>query len=1003
MKYRYDSFSILISFLFLFVSNSLYAQLANDECNGAIVIPNVIDWCSNIAEFTNETSTPSGFGPASCMPATTNDVWFTFTSVATDVVIVVNGNSGNASGGTLGGPQVSLYTGNCNGTINEQECEIPNTGTNIVELYKGGMVIGETYFIRVQGLNNNMGTFQLCVNNFNPPVFPGSDCNTSAVLCDKTAFVIPQVIGAGVDPNEAGSTSCLGGFNNSESNSTWFSWVAANDGDLTFILTPLNASDDLDFVVFEVNGLQECDGKSELRCMASGDFVFPSPCMGPTGLAEGETDTSEPSGCSLSSQSNFLAPLDMTEGTTYALMINNFSGTGNGFSIEFGGSGEFAGPEADFFAQPTTACFNEPITFTDASSFPTGMLTSWVWNFGVGASPENASGPGPHQVTWSSPGPKSVALVVGTDAGCQLTNVQVVRIEQCCEDENAMTIESELTELLCPAIPDGAIDLTVTSNAPGHSFLWSTGATTDNISNLALGTYLVTITNAAGCDTVLTHEIGAPLGINIEQQITMPNCMMGMDGAVLLNVTGGVPPYQFNWASPLGSGNSINNIGVGLYGVTVTDANNCEEILEIDVREKELVLDTNIPTINPPSCFETFDGSVVFNIANGTPPFVFDYNDGNGFVTTNTFSGLNSGTFDVTFRDAAGCIGDTFFVVTPPPIVDLDISGINISCFGAEDGIAEVNVTGGVGNYTYLWSDPAAQTDSMAIGLDVGQYFVTVADGNACTKVASVSLTQPIELFLTVTGVENVLCFGDSTGSVSVVGGGGNPSYEYSLDEIEYQTDSTFFDIRAGTFDVFVRDELGCVSSISATIIEPEQLVVDAGRDTTVDLGFPVQLSGISFPLFRPVSYQWSPAMFLDCIDCQRVRVLPTETTTFFAMVTDSTGCVAEDSVRVSIVKNRPIYIPNAFSPNLDGQNDVFTIYGGPAAEQVKLMRIFNRWGALVYEGKEFPLNNESPNNGWDGTFKGEVLPPDVFVYYVVVSFIDGVDVSYEGDITILK
>ena len=407
-------------------------------------------------------------------------------------VIVVNGNSGNASGGTLGGPQVSLYTGNCNGTINEQECEIPNTGTNIVELYKGGMVIGETYFIRVQGLNNNMGTFQLCVNNFNPPVFPGSDCNTSAVLCDKTAFVIPQVIGAGVDPNEAGSTSCLGGFNNSESNSTWFSWVAANDGDLTFILTPLNASDDLDFVVFEVNGLQECDGKSELRCMASGDFVFPSPCMGPTGLAEGETDTSEPSGCSLSSQSNFLAPLDMTEGATYALMINNFSGTGNGFSIEFGGSGEFAGPEADFFAQPTTACFNEPITFTDASSFPTGMLTSWVWNFGVGANPENASGPGPHQVTWSSPGPKSVALVVGTDAGCQLTNVQVVRIEQCCEDENAMTIESELTELLCPAIPDGAIDLTVTSNAPGHSFLWSTGATTDNINNLALGCLLYT-------------------------------------------------------------------------------------------------------------------------------------------------------------------------------------------------------------------------------------------------------------------------------------------------------------------------------------------------------------------------------------------------------------------------------------------------------------------------------------------------------------------------------
>ncbi len=1003
MKYRYHSFLILLPIFFLFLSSSLYAQPSNDECDGAIAIPNVIDWCSNIAEFTNETATPSGFGPASCINATTNDVWFTFTTVATDVVIVVNGNSGNASGGTLIGPQVSLYSGDCDGTINEQECEVPNFGTNIVELYKGGLIIGETYIIRVQGLTANMGTFQLCVNNFNPPVFPGSDCVTSAVLCDKTAFVIPQVIGAGNDPNEAGSTSCLGGFNNSESNSTWFSWVAANDGDLTFILSPLNASDDLDFVVFEINSLQDCSNKSELRCMASGDFSFPSPCMGPTGLADGETDTSEPSGCALPSQSNFLAPLEMTEGSTYALMINNFSGTGNGFSIEFGGDGEFAGPNANFIAQPTTACFNEPITFTDASSFPTGTLTSWVWNFGVGANPENASGPGPHQVTWTSPGIKSVALVVGTDAGCQLTQVGFVTIEQCCEDINVMTIDSDLTELLCPSIPTGAIDLTVTSNAPGYSYNWSTGATTDNINNLTLGTYLVTITNAAGCDTVVTHEIGAPLGINIQEQITMPNCMMGMDGAVVLNVTGGVPPYQYNWSSGLGTANSINNIGVGLYMVTVTDNNNCQEILEIDVRELELVLDTNIPAITPPSCFESSDGSVVFNIANGTPPYFFDYNDGNGFVPNNTFTSLNAGTFDVTFRDAAGCLGDTFFVVTPPPIVALDISAIDASCFGAEDGIAEVNASGGVGNYTYLWSDPMAQTDPIAVGLDIGQYFVTVADGNGCTKVTSVSLSQPIELFLNVTGVENVLCFGDSTGSVSVVGGGGNPTYEYSLDEINYQADSIFNDIRAGTFDVFVRDEMGCVSSVSASIIEPTELMVDAGRDTTVELGFPVTLSGTSFPLFRPVAYEWSPDLFLNCLTCQRVEVLATETTTYFAMVTDSTGCVAEDSVRISVIKNRPIYIPNAISPNLDGQNDVFTIYGGPAADQVKLMRIFNRWGALIYEGTELDLNNESPTNGWDGTFKSEKLPPDVFVYYVVVRFIDGVEVSYEGDITIVK
>jgi gliding motility-associated-like protein len=100
-------------------------------------------------------------------------------------------------------------------------------------------------------------------------------------------------------------------------------------------------------------------------------------------------------------------------------------------------------------------------------------------------------------------------------------------------------------------------------------------------------------------------------------------------------------------------------------------------------------------------------------------------------------------------------------------------------------------------------------------------------------------------------------------------------------------------------------------------------------------------------------------------------------------------------------VKNRPIFIPNAFSPNFDGHNDYFTVYGGPAAAQIKELRVFNRWGALVFEATNIPLND--PILGWDGTFKGKEMTPDVFAFYTFVEFIDGEEVLFEGDLTITK
>ncbi|MEM6967655.1 MAG: hypothetical protein AAF573_23030, partial [Bacteroidota bacterium] len=220
------NYQYLIGILFCFLfANTTFAQPSNDECENAIEITDVSNWCSEVAAYSNEEATESGFPAPFCFSNTNNDVWFRFTAIATDATITIIGASSPVLGGTMWEPEVSLYTGDCNGTINTFGCASDvGIQNNTIQLYEGGMVVGQEYFIRVDA-GSTLGSFQLCIANYFAPVEPGSDCPIAAILCDKSPFVVQQVTGGGADPNEA-ANSCLGGLGaNSESNSTWFTWT----------------------------------------------------------------------------------------------------------------------------------------------------------------------------------------------------------------------------------------------------------------------------------------------------------------------------------------------------------------------------------------------------------------------------------------------------------------------------------------------------------------------------------------------------------------------------------------------------------------------------------------------------------------------------------------------------------------------------------------------------------------------------------------------------------
>jgi hypothetical protein len=314
----------------------------------------------------------------------------------------------------------------------------------------------------------------VCVNNYNPPVEPTSDCPQASILCDKSAFVVQKVSGAGSNNLEMEDAVCFenGAPGINESNSTWFVWTCSQSGTLEFTLSPINLPDDLDFVVYRLpNGIGNCNGKQLLRCMASGEGPpYPSPCLGPTGLRAGDNDISEDAGCSDSGDDAWLRPLDMVQGETYALVVNNFSQTGNGFSVQFGGTGQFLGPQADFNTIPDAVCLDVPVVIEDASSFPIGAITGWNWSFGADATPQTATGKGPHTVKFATPGIHPIVMKLQTDLGCRVTDIKNVLVYP------DVDIDTLVAYPDCNGTANGEVKIdNITSGTPPYLFSWNGG------------------------------------------------------------------------------------------------------------------------------------------------------------------------------------------------------------------------------------------------------------------------------------------------------------------------------------------------------------------------------------------------------------------------------------------------------------------------------------------------------------------------------------------------
>ncbi|MFK7776033.1 MAG: gliding motility-associated C-terminal domain-containing protein [Saprospiraceae bacterium] len=383
---------------------------------------------------------------------------------------------------------------------------------------------------------------------------------------------------------------------------------------------------------------------------------------------------------------------------------------------------------------------------------------------------------------------------------------------------------------------------------------------------------------------------------------------------------------------------------------------------------------------------------------------------GVGAIVGNTFtSGLiPSGTpYFFTIDDINGCTPFNVTGVFECECIGFDFSlavtsGGNVfgvSCADAADGSIEVtNINGGVSPFVYEWSNN--QTGASIANLTAGTYTVTITDNEGCSEVQSINITAPLPLTADLIS-NDISCFGETDGSLSIENVvGGTPPYIYAINNSSFGNNNIFTNLESGTYSIIIQDANGCEIEWSSTILEATEFQVSAGLDTVIELGQSIQLQAIT-NIFSIDSIYWNPSSWMDCNNCLNPILTPLNSQTYEVIVVNNDGCSAADQIMVLVEVNRDVYIPNVFTPNGDGNNDVFMVYGGENIVAINTLKIFDRWGALIFEN-----NNFSPNDyttGWDGSFKGELMNSAVFIYFAAVEFKDGTTEIFKGDITIKR
>ncbi len=576
----------------------------------------------------------------------------------------------------------------------------------------------------------------------------------------------------------------------------------------------------------------------------------------------------------------------------------------------------------------------------------------------------------------------------------------------------------------CNGASDGTATVLTSGGTTPYSYQWSDDAgnsTNAVVPNLSAGTYFVTVVDAEGCDQQVVEVVLVdPPVIDIvftdSTFVSCPGQVANCDGTAMALASGGTPgpntSYTFIWESgevTTGMNGMASQLCEGFQLVTVQDANNCASIDSVFIGAPAPIALSPDTELTQPTCNGDADGSIDALAIGGTPGYMYDWGGGN---TDPLLDNITAGSYPITITDFNNCTFETTIDLGEPDVflatINIDSTN-NITCNGEQDGQIYINYTGGNGPaITYDWPGNIAPTTSnIASGLSAGTYIVTVSDSKGCEDIVQYTVTEPIPIFAVIPTPLPPLCNGEQTlVMVDTAAGGTGGPYFYNIDGGPWQNIENVINVFAGDHIINIRDGANCEVAYPLSISEPPPITVDLGPDVEIQLGESYQINGSTNVALSSIdTIIWTPAIFdsVSCVGCLNPIVSPLDNTLYTVEVFDDKGCNGNANILVEVDKNRNVFIPNVFTPNGDGFNDIFQVFSGPGVTQINYVKIFDRWGEVVYEANNiFPTPFEDFDNSWDGKFKGRIMNPGVFVYLIEVTFEDGITLLYRGDVTLL-
>ena len=392
--------------------------------------------------------------------------------------------------------------------------------------------------------------------------------------------------------------------------------------------------------------------------------------------------------------------------------------------------------------------------------------------------------------------------------GCTINETYTIS-----EPIDGLNLDSVIdTNPTCIGDADGSLSVNVSGGVAPYLYSWDNGGNAQTINNLSSGNYRLTVTDANGCTLTVNATLEDPEAISPNINIVRPTCSTEVDGSITLNPTNGVGPYTYLWADGQTT-NRIENLAAGSYSVQITDSKGCQSNQTITVTEPDVIQD-NAVLINV-SCFGQGDGSIQLNPTGGSESFTYLWNDG---TTNDNIVGLEPGNYTVEITDTNGCTFSNTYTITEPNTLELHTSKNDVLCFGETTGNIDITIAGGTAPYSYSWTN--GETTEDLNGIPAGNYSIEVTDANGCTISENVIIQEPDSPISSVITVKEILCPGDSNGSIELSISGGEGPYNYLWNT--GSTDDTIDNLSSGTYSVTITDTNGCQRVQSVVLDEPE-------------------------------------------------------------------------------------------------------------------------------------------------------------------------------------